>query len=105
MPAFRPLWFRLAPADLDFALRAPHRFTTEALIYTTPEQVFEILAKPEAMNEWIVGYAGFRWTSPEPHGAGSTREIKLGVAGFRERFLAWEPGRRFCFTIEETTAP
>lgn len=105
MPLLRLPWFRLAATNLAFADRAPQRFEVETLIYTTPERVFEILTTPEGMDEWLIGFRGARWLSPSPHGVGSTREIHLGPAGFRERFLAWEPGRRLCFALAETTVP
>jgi Polyketide cyclase / dehydrase and lipid transport len=105
MPLLRLPWVRLAATNLAFADLSPQRFEVETLIYTTPERVFEILTTPEGMDEWLMGFKGARWLSPAPHGVGSVREVYLGPVGFRERFLAWEPGKRLCFVLDEVTVP
>ncbi|AUX47996.1 polyketide cyclase [Sorangium cellulosum] len=105
MRAFRPVWFELAPADLDFTRRAPFRIEVACRLEARPDRVFEIFARPEGMRDWIMGFVDCRWTSPEPHGVGSTREFELNAVTFREHFIGWQPGSRFCFAIDAMTLP
>ncbi|MGK3992446.1 SRPBCC family protein [Sorangium sp. So ce1024] len=100
-----PVWFKLEAADLDFTRHAPFRIEVASLLQAPPDRVFNVFAKPEGMRDWIVGFVGCTWTSPEPHGVGSTRELELNAITFREHFIGWEPGRRFCFAIDATTLP
>lgn len=45
------------------------------------------------------------WTSPAPHGLGSTRRVMLKLLSVDERFVAWEPGRRYSFSIDAISLP
>jgi uncharacterized protein YndB with AHSA1/START domain len=98
------MWFQLQPAELDFVERAPHRFRAEAYVHAPAHRVFEIVAG-EAMERWLPEFVALRWTSPEPFGEGTTRQLDLRLLSVKERVLAWEPGRRFAFTITAMTAP
>lgn len=99
------MWFELTPTDLSFIDRAPFHFDNEAIINASPERVFEIVATGESQSAWFQDWKGERWLSDPPRGVGSTREITLKALSVKERFVAWEPGRRLSFTIYAITLP
>lgn len=98
------MWFKLEPCELEFAERSVHRFRNEGLINAPPERVFGLLAS-DAWPEWYPDFLSVKWVTPGPHGQGSTREVKLKTLSARERFVAWEPGKRISFSIDEVTLP
>lgn len=101
----RHFWFELKHTDLSFVDSSPFRFSVSAPLAAAPERVFEIFATPEGMRDWVFGFDDCIWLGPAPWGVGARREFRLKGLSFRERFLAWEPGRRLCFAIEEMTVP
>jgi uncharacterized protein YndB with AHSA1/START domain len=98
------MWFHVPPADLDFVDRAPFRIRAEAYVHAPAHRVFDIVTG-EAMERWLPEFQALRWTSPEPFGEGTTRELDMRILKVKERVLAWEPGRRFAFTITATSLP
>ncbi|MFT3774979.1 MAG: SRPBCC family protein [Minicystis sp.] len=64
-----------------------------------------MFATGERQTEWFQDFVACRWTSPAPHGVGSEREIELKLLTVKERFLAWEPGKRLTFHIHAITLP
>jgi uncharacterized protein YndB with AHSA1/START domain len=90
---------------MTFADHSPYRFENEVLIDASPQRVFDIVANAEQQDRWFQDWVTHRWTSPEPHGVGATREVQLKVLSVKERFLVWEPGRRIAFTITAITLP
>lgn len=99
------MWFQVRHADLSFTQRSPFQFENEAIIQATPARVFEILATAERQKEWFKDFIADRWTSAPPHGVGSTREVELKTLTVKERFLAWDPGKRIAFSIYAITLP
>ena len=99
------MWFDVEPVEIDFLETSPFRIENDAIINAPPERVFEILTNGEGQKEWFQDFVGFRWTSAEPHGAGSTREVELKMLAVKERFLVWEPGERLAFTVTAITLP
>lgn len=99
------MWFQVHPVDIRYIERSPFQFRNEAEIKSPPERVFEIMATAENQHEWFQDYKACRWTSAPPHGVGSTREIELKTITVKERFLAWEPGKRLTFCIYAATVP
>jgi uncharacterized protein YndB with AHSA1/START domain len=90
-------------ADLD---RAPFRFTATAVLPCTPLRLFEEMAEPERWTTWFPLMRRARWTSQETARVGARREVTLlGLGRFEETILAYEPGRRFAFTMIATTSP
>ena len=99
------MWFYVEPSDVSFLSRGPFEFNNEAVIAAPPERVFEIFATGERQTEWFKDFVGYRWTSDEPHGVGSRREVELKMLRVKERFFIWEPGKRMSFSIDAITLP
>lgn len=99
------MWFETAPTELDFTTSSPHRLQFDALIEAPPRRVFEIFATGEAQQTWFQDFKANRWTSPEPHTVGTTREVELKLLTVKERFVAWEPGVRLAFSVDAITLP
>lgn len=91
----------MRPCDrvgLDFLGTAPHRFSNSVELDVSPDQLWDVLTDAAAWPEWASVITRVTWTSPEPHGVGTTRTVDMrgGLVG-EEEFLAWEPGRRMAF--------
>lgn len=99
------MWFNMKPSDPSFVDSSPHRIAVVETIDAPPERVFDIFATGAGQAEWMRDFKACRWTSGEPHGVGTTREIELKVITVKERFLIWERGRRLAFSVEASTVP
>lgn len=99
------MWFKTTPSDPSFVDSSPHRIAAVAIIDAPPSRVFDIFANSEHQREWMHDFRACRWTSGEPHGVGSTREIELKAITAQERFLIWEPGQRLMFSVDAVTVP
>ena len=97
--------FACRPVGLDFLEAAQLKFVKEVEINASPGEVFNVLADADAWPRFLKDVIRTEWTSPEPHGVDSTRTIVLKGMTARERFIAWEPGKRFTFCIVEVTTP
>ncbi len=60
---------------LDFIDRAPFRFVSTVDLAITPEQLFEVLDDAESWPHWATAITKVTWTSPQPHGVGTTRTV------------------------------
>jgi len=99
------MWFALEAAPLSFTESSRHRIENSLPIEAPAARVFEILVTGERQAEWFEDFVAIRWTTPEPHGVGSEREVELEILTVKERFLAWEPGRRVAFHVYAITLP
>jgi uncharacterized protein YndB with AHSA1/START domain len=99
------MWFDVEAVPLSFTESSPHHIEASALIDAPPARVFAIMATGEGQKEWFQDFVACRWTTPAPHGVGAEREIELKALTVKERFLAWEPGKRLAFTIYGITVP
>ncbi len=98
--------FQLEPRPLEFLDAAPIRITESAVLRASPEAVFRAFADAPTWPAWFPLMTRARWTSPETSGLGAIREVSLlGLGSFREAFIAWEPGRRFAFTMTASSSP
>jgi uncharacterized protein YndB with AHSA1/START domain len=96
----------LRPETLDFVDRAPLRVSQATTVGAPPLRVFAAFADAPSWPRWFPLMRRASWTSAEIERVGAEREVALHLLGvYRERFLAWEPGVRFAFTMTETSSP
>src|SRR5262245_7154250 len=89
----------------DFAT-APFRVEQSVVLPGTPEQLFTELAEPGRWIGWFPLMRRAEWTSAATAQVGAERLVAMRVFGrFHERMLAWEPGKRFAFTMIASTSP
>jgi uncharacterized protein YndB with AHSA1/START domain len=90
-------------ADID---SAPFRFNASTVLPCTPERLWEELAEPQRWTKWFPLMYRARWMSADTARAGAQREVSiLGFGRFQETILAFEPGKRFAFTMFASTSP
>ena len=97
------MWIDLQRSDSSFAETSPFQLRNEAIISATPEQVFDAITM--TMEEWFADIRGVEWTSPPPHAAGATRIVRLKALSVKERFVNWEPGKRFTYAMDAISVP
>ena len=97
---------RALPAvDLDWIATAPVMLRVEGRFAAPPARVFEAFADAAGWTEWFPSMTRAAWVAGQG-GVGSEREVTVrGFGAVRERFLAWEPGARFSFTMIAASSP
>ncbi|MBZ0232028.1 MAG: SRPBCC family protein [Deltaproteobacteria bacterium] len=94
----------LEPVELEWIERAPQVARISEHIEAPPAAVFAAFADAESWTRWFPLMTRAAWLGAE-RGAGAEREVKLLALGtFRERFLAFEPDRRFAFTVIKSSS-
>jgi hypothetical protein len=104
---------------LDFIDSAPFRFVSTVDLNITPEQLFEVLDDAESWPHWATAITKVTWTSPQPHGIGTTRTVDMrgGIVGdvgalpsqtggppaCGGELLAWEPHSHMAFRFNEAS--
>jgi carbon monoxide dehydrogenase subunit G len=69
-----------------------------------PEQAFEVLDDAESWPHWATAITKVTWTSPQPHGVGTTRTVDMrGDIVGDEEFLAWEPHSHMAFRFNQAS--
>jgi len=89
--------------DAEFATTGPNTITRLQRVHAPADAAFAVLADGPAWKEWLG--IDVEWTSPEPHGVGTTRSVTTRGATIDETFLVWESGRRMAFRFERSTLP
>ncbi|MUL77018.1 SRPBCC family protein [Mycolicibacterium sp. CBMA 226] len=91
--------------DLGFVASARYRFVNAVDLSVTPEQLFEVLAEGDSWSRWATAISDVTWTSPEPHGVGTTRTVAMwgGIVSDAE-FLAWECHSHMAFRLNQSTS-
>jgi carbon monoxide dehydrogenase subunit G len=89
---------------LEFIDTAPVRFVSTVDLPISPEQVWEVLDDAESWPHWATAITKVTWTSPQPHGVGTTRVVNMrgGITG-DEEYLAWEPFLHMAFRFNEAS--
>jgi uncharacterized protein YndB with AHSA1/START domain len=95
----------LTPRDTDFIDSASTRITTIVEVNATPDEVWAVLTNNERWPEWFPAAKACRTTSDEAEGVGATRWIHFDLFKINERFIAWDPPRRWAFTILDANLP
>jgi len=109
------MWHDSAPTELDFVERSSERLAFDIIVFAPPERVFDVLVGEREMHEWLEPLVEVRWESAH-RGVGAKREVvldmlragerdSLTVLAVKERFVAWERGKRLAFVIESMTLP
>jgi uncharacterized protein YndB with AHSA1/START domain len=96
---------RLRSEDLSFAERAPVVVRAEVTVPASPEVVWPAFADAPAWMEWFAGMRDAHYTSPAPHGVGSTRSVRVMGLAADETILAFDPGKCFAFRVDSANAP
>lgn len=95
-------WYTLDRTDLRFVETAPLHLCQEAEIEAPPAAVFDVLTGDRWLD-WFPDMREIRWDSSR--GVGGTRYVRLGHSEAHETFLAWEPAKRFAFSVDRSTNP
>lgn len=96
---------RFTPQELAFADEAPWTFDFEGLVTGTPAEVWAAFTDNESWTVWFANCRQCRATSEPFDGVGSTRYIRVNGLGVHERFIAWDPGQLWAFTVTDMTMP
>lgn len=97
------MWFSLEPIDLEHARSLPDSFENTALVKAPAARVFDCFVSD--MTRWMPDVRSVTWMSPEPHGVGTHRVVRLPGLAVHEKFLAWERGRHVAFRLEAASLP
>ena len=95
----------MTPRNTDFVDTAPIRITTVVTAKGAPKEVWAVMADNERWPEWFNAAKSCRTTSDVSGGVGSTRWIHVDLFKVNERFIAWDPPRRWAFTILDVNLP
>jgi uncharacterized protein YndB with AHSA1/START domain len=100
-------WYPLEPADAGVLVSAPHVYRYRMQYAAPTERVWESLASDESLAAWGPSVKQVNWLSPRPFGIDTTREVVLGGGVFRarERFIRWDEGRGYTFSVYEASVP
>jgi uncharacterized protein YndB with AHSA1/START domain len=96
--------FSLTERDVAWIDRAPVRFQDETVVNAGADVVFATLADHEAWPTWFPGLRRAR-VDGRATGVGATRTVWVGPVAVKEKFVVWDPGTRFSFTLTESGAP
>jgi carbon monoxide dehydrogenase subunit G len=89
----------LEPVELEWIERAPQVARVSEHIEAPPAKVFAAFADAASWPRWFPLMTRAVWLGT-PAQVGSEREVTLrGLGTFVERFVAFEPDRRFAFTV------
>lgn len=92
------------PKPLEWMHRAPVRAVRTRTVPATPDEVFAVLADHEGWADWFSQITDVDVLGPA-EGVGARRRVHIGSTAVDEEFLAWEPGRRFAFTVTHANRP
>jgi uncharacterized protein YndB with AHSA1/START domain len=97
--------YRLRSEDLSFVDRAPIVVRAETSVPASPAAVWPAFADASAWPSWFSAMRDAHYTSPTPHGVGSTRYVD--VLGLRadETILAFDVAERFAFRVDSANVP
>ena len=100
-------WYSVESAEEGIFTSAPYVFRYSKIFAAPPETVWESLVSDESLSAWSATVKSLTWSSPRPFGIGTTREVVLapGLARVHERFIRWDEGRGYAFTVYEASVP
>ncbi len=83
----------------------PSWCAAETSVPASPEAVWPAFADASAWPSWFSGMKDAHYTSPAPHGVGSTRYVDVQGLRADETILAFDVGRRFAFRVDSANVP
>lgn len=96
----RPLTRR----PLDWMPQAPVQLTRSRRVAAPAARIWEAIAAHERWPEWFRPVTSVERIDGG-EGVGSGRRVHIRSVTIEEEFLAWEPGRRFAFTVVRASVP
>jgi hypothetical protein len=98
-------FFACRPIGVEFFATATHSFVVEMDMDVGADELFSILDDEAAWPAWVSpGIERVVWTSPRPHGPGTTRTVVMpGGLEVYETFFVWNHGRELAFHFTGTT--
>jgi uncharacterized protein YndB with AHSA1/START domain len=97
--------FRLRSEDLSFVERAPVVVRAEVSVLASPARLWPAFADAPAWLEWFAGMKDAHYTSPAPHGVGSTRHVHVLSLEVEETILAFDAEKCFAFRVDSANLP
>ncbi|MFN0026964.1 MAG: SRPBCC family protein [Acidimicrobiales bacterium] len=97
--------FTLRKEELSFVERAPMVAQEAVVVDAAASRVWPAFAEASAWTEWFASVRTVRYTSPEPHGMGSTRFVHVGGFKVHEEILAFDVNERFAFCVVKANLP
>jgi uncharacterized protein YndB with AHSA1/START domain len=94
----------MTPRPLEWIDIAPVRASRSRRIGQPPATVWAAIADHAGWTAWFPRLAGVE-PGPVAEGVGGTRRVDIGLAQVDEEFLAWDPERRFAFTVTASSRP
>lgn len=89
----------MTPRPLEWIDTAPVRGSRSRRIHAPAETVWAAIADHEGWARWFPNITRVE-PGDQAEGVGGTRVVHIGDAlAAAEEFVAWEPGRRFSFTL------
>jgi Polyketide cyclase / dehydrase and lipid transport len=96
---------KLREVSLDFLDVAPKRWSFEAPVGAPQADVFAAISADPGTWTWFPGITGGGYSGPEPFGAGTVREARMGPSVYRETILVWDAPERWVYRVDEMTVP
>jgi hypothetical protein len=93
----------LDKVDADYPLTGPNHTELRQRIGVGHTALWNCLADGEAWKEWLG--IDVEFTTPEPHGPGTTRTVTTGRQTFEECFFTWSDGSEMSFRFDRATLP
>lgn len=90
---------------MTFLARAPVRHAFERVVAAPRTTVFGAIADPTGWKHWFPGVRDARYRDAPPYGVGTIRESDVSGTRWVEEMIAWEPGRRWAYTVLDASAP
>jgi uncharacterized protein YndB with AHSA1/START domain len=94
----------LTPRPLEWIDHAPVRAARSRRIGQPPSVVWSAITDHAGWAQWFPRMVSCQ-PGPVAEGVGGTRTVDVGLVEVEEEFLAWEPDRRFAFTVTSSTRP
>lgn len=95
---------QLAAVPLEWVSEAPLRLVYHQEIAAPPARVYDALADDPATWTWFPTLTGGRFPTDE-RGVGAPRHVTVQGAKFTETVMAADPGRRWAYRVDTSTAP